>query len=120
MTVAVRNTGAAAGKEVVQLYVAAPKGAVEKPAEELRAFAKTRELKPGEVQTVELVVPLRLLASFDEGRSAWVADRGEYRMKVGASSRDIRCEVPFRLSKARVERVHDVLAPAEPLVCCVK
>lgn len=120
VTVAVRNTGDRAGKEVVQLYVAAPKGSLEKPASELRAFAKTRELNPGEVQTVELVVPLRMLASFNESRSAWVADRGEYRMKVGASSRDIRCEAPFRLSKERVERVHDVLAPAEPIACCVK
>lgn len=120
VTVTVRNTGDKAGKEVVQLYVTAPQGKIEKPAEELRAFAKTRELQPGESETVELVVPLRMLASFDEGRSAWVADRGEYCMKVGASSRDIRCRTALRLSKEIVEPVHQVLTPSEPIACCVK
>lgn len=90
VTVEIRNTGGHAGKEVVQLYVTAPKGSLEKPVRELKAFAKTDELRPGESQTVTLVVKNEDLASFDEAQSAWVVDEGTYNFLVGASSRDIK------------------------------
>ena len=73
VSVTVKNTGASEGKEVVQLYVSAPDNkAANKPVKELKAFAKTKSLKPGESETVTLNVKAADLASFDETASAWV------------------------------------------------
>lgn len=91
ITVDVKNTGNNPGKEVVQLYAAAPDSKLNnKPAKELKAFAKTNELKPGEVQTVTLVFDGKNLASFDGNASEWVVAPGTYQFLLGASSRDIR------------------------------
>ena len=108
VTVEVKNTGAYAGKEVVQLYVSAPKGALDKPAQELKAFAKTAELQPGESQVVTLVVKNEDLASFDEAQSAWVVDAGTYHFHVGASSRDIKATLAADV-KGSVKKAHNVL-----------
>lgn len=94
-SVTVTNTGDVAGREVVQLYVAAPAGEAFKPSEELRAFAKTRELAPGESQTLSFRLGVRDLSSFDADRKLWVAAAGAYSVKVGSSSRDIRAEASF-------------------------
>ena len=72
VSITVKNTGNVAGKEVAQVYVQAPKGRLEKPAQELKAFAKTRELKPGDSQTLTMTIPVRDLASFDEANSQWL------------------------------------------------
>lgn len=69
VSVTIKNTGKVAGKQVSQVYVTAPKGAYEKPAKELKAFGKTRELKPGESQTLKMTLEKRDLASFDEANS---------------------------------------------------
>lgn len=90
INVTIRNTGNYPGKEVIQLYVSAPEGKLDKPVKELKAFAKTRELKPGESETVSLTVRNEDLASFDESISAWVTDGGTYQFHLGASSADIR------------------------------
>ena len=110
-TVTVTNTGKVAGKEVVELYVSAPAGGLEKPACELKAFAKTKELQPGESQTLTLKVSAYELASFNEAASAWEAAAGKYSVHFGASVADIRCTVPFTLKKAQNWPVHNVLAP---------
>ncbi|MDE6332990.1 MAG: fibronectin type III-like domain-contianing protein, partial [Muribaculaceae bacterium] len=87
----VRNSGSYPGKEVVQLYAAAPEAkAKNKPSKELKAFAKTAELQPGETATVEMSFAAADLASFDQEASAWVTDAGKYDLLIGASSRDIR------------------------------
>ncbi len=107
----VTNTGKHAGKEVVQLYVSAPDRAVaNKPEKELKAFAKTRELQPGETQTVTLKLPKAELASFDAAASAWVVTPGSYDLLLGASSRDIRAKLAVEAAEAKVP-VHDLLKP---------
>lgn len=85
VSVEVKNTGKVAGKEVVQLYVSAPDAATaNKPEKELKAFAKTKELKPGEAVVVTLKVNAADLASYDEAASAWVVTPGNYKFLVGA------------------------------------
>lgn len=112
VTVTVENTGKAAGKEIVQLYLAAPSINVEKPVHELKGFAKTKLLKPGESQKLSFELDKRSLASFWSGIDAWVADKGDYEVRIGASSKDIRLKASFNLPKdIIVEKVHDVMYP---------
>ena len=88
MTVTVRNTGTCAGKEVVQVYVAAPGKDLDKPARELKAFAKTAKLEPGEQQTVSLLIPYASLASFNEAESQWQVESGDYTILVARNAAD--------------------------------
>jgi len=112
ITVTVKNTGKVAGKEVVQLYLAAPFTEIEKPMEELKGFAKAKLLQPGESQQLSFELDERSLASFWSGISSWVADKGDYEVRIGASSKDIRLKETFNLPKEIiVEKVHDVLYP---------
>ena len=110
VSVVVKNTGKCAGKEIAQVYVAAPKGQLEKPAKELKAFAKTRMLQPGESQTLTMTIARRDLASFDEAQSQWVVDAGTYQVLIGASCTDIRQQAAVDV-KAYTEAV----TPAFPL-----
>lgn len=99
-TVTVTNTGRTSGKEAVQLYVSAPEGGLEKPAFELKGFAKTRELAPGESQTLTIDVCRYTLASFNEDTSSWETAAGTYKVMFGANAADIRCSADYRLKKA--------------------
>lgn len=99
VSVTVKNTGSAAGKEVVQLYLSAPGKTMEKPMSELKGFAKTNLLQPGDSQTLTFELDARALASFDEIRSAWVAEPGKYTAKIGASSRDIKLSSEFTVAQ---------------------
>ena len=114
VSVTVKNTGDVSGKEVAQVYVTAPKGSIEKPAQELKAFAKTRELKPGEQQTLTMQIPVRMLASFDEANSQWLTDAGQYTFRIGNSSRDIQCTATATVGQY-TEKVNNVLAPKAKL-----
>ena len=112
-TITVKNTGAVAGKESVQLYVAAPAGGLEKPAFELKGFAKTKELAPGESQTLTIDVCKYTLASFNEANSAWETAAGTYKVMFGANAADIRGTAVYKLKKAESWKVNNVLAPAQ-------
>ncbi len=114
VSVTVKNTGTVAGKEVAQVYVTAPKGRLEKPAQELKAFAKTRELQPGESQTLTMTIPVRDLASFDEAGSQWLTEAGTYTFRIGFSSRDIKASLPLAL-KEYTEKTTNALAPQQAL-----
>ena len=112
-SITVTNNGAVAGKEAVQLYITAPDGGLVKPAFELKAFAKTRELKPGESQTLTMTVDPYTLASFNEAANAWEMAAGEYKVCFGASAADIRATAAFKQAKAQSWPVNAVCLPAE-------
>jgi beta-glucosidase len=111
VTVTIKNTGDREGKEVVELYVAAPDSkAANKPAKELKAFAKTKNLKPGENETLTLSITADQLASFDEAASAWVVTEGEYQFLVAASAADVKATLTAPVKNQQV-KAHDVLKP---------
>jgi beta-glucosidase len=84
------------------------------PSQELKAFAKTRELQPGEQQTLTMQIPVRMLASFDEQESQWLTVSGQYTFRIGASSRDIRCTATAKVGQY-TEKVSNALAPQQKL-----
>ena len=115
VSINVKNSGSMSGKEVAQVYIAAPAGKLEKPAKELKAFAKTRELKPGESQTLNMTLAVRDLASFDEAGSQWLAEAGTYNVMIGANVADIRATTQFKLAKEYTEKTSNALKPQQKL-----
>lgn len=125
ITVRVKNTGKYKGKEVVQVYVQAPQGALGKPARELKAFAKTKELEPGETQELTLVIPVKTLASYDDSgvtghKSCYVLEAGDYYFHVGNSVRhtqvaDVDQKGGLKVEELCVtETLQEALAPEKP------
>ena len=114
VSITVKNTGATAGKEVAQVYVQAPEGRLEKPAQELKAFAKTRELQPGESQILTMIIPVRDLASFDEAGSQWLTEAGTYTFRIGNSSRNIEATATLKIAEY-TEKTSNALAPQQEL-----
>jgi beta-glucosidase len=101
-TITVKNTGKTAGKEVVQLYLSAPSKNIDKPSSELKAFAKTKLLQPGESQTITLTINPKDLASFVPAKNAWIAEAGTYKVAIGTSSLNIKKEANFNSAKELV------------------
>lgn len=115
-TCTVTNSGKHPGKEIVQLYIAAPGKSLSKPEKELKAFAKTRLLAPGESQALTLRVRVADLASFDEERSQWSVEPGKYEARWGSSSQDIRLKQTFKIEEEILgEKVHRILLPKREL-----
>lgn len=90
VSVTIENTGKRPGKEVVQLYVGAGQSAVRRPVQELRGFQKI-SLAPGERRTVSFTLGSRAFAYYEARIHDWFVEGGVYEIRVGSSSRDIRC-----------------------------
>lgn len=88
--VTVQNTGNRTGKEVVQVYTSNPNSTIDRPVRELKVFAKTQLLAPGEIAEIKMSIPVSALSYWDEDNSNWVLENGTYLIQSGASSRDIR------------------------------
>lgn len=113
----VRNSGAVAGKESVQIYMAAPKTASNTLVKELRAFTKTKLLQPGEQQTVRVQLQPTDWANYDVKTARWMIPAGTYQIMVGASSQDIRGTASFEQKQdIVVQQVSPQLAPETPIV----
>jgi beta-glucosidase len=112
ITVDIQNTGKVAGKEVVQIYVTAPSNQLEKPASQLIAFGKTKLLKPNETESLTFKISSKDLASFDEQNSRWLVEAGDYTIKVGASSDDIKLSKDFSVKEDIIAgKVNKVMTP---------
>lgn len=113
----VTNTGSAAGKEVVQVYAKAPLGKLGKPARVLIDFKKTKELMPGECETLTFAIPTSVFASYNEVSTAgmpvgWVLEAGEYTIYAGGNVRDAYAVGSFTLDELQiVEECRSALAP---------
>ena len=114
VSVTVKNMGNTEGKQVAQIYVAAPKGRLEKPAKELKAFAKTKLLKPGQSETLTMTIPMRDLASYDEAGSQWIVEPGTYHFLVGDNVESIKEETMLQLY-SYTEKTNNVLVMKEKL-----
>lgn len=108
LTVEVKNIGKVAGKEVVQVYVSAPGKDMDKPARELKGFAKTRKLNPGESQTVSIAIPYESLASFNEKDSQWQVEAGTYTVMVAKNAADAK---PLTATVSEEGRVTETVRP---------
>ena len=111
VTVKVTNTGTRAGRNVVELFVAAPNSKkLNKPEKELRNYAKTRLLKPSESETVTMQVKTEDLASFNEKTSAWKTDAGVYTFMICSSANDVEATATAKV-KAWTKKVNNVMKP---------
>ena len=107
----VKNTGKKAGRNVVELFVAAPNSKkMNKPEKELRNYAKTKLLQPGQTETVTMQVKTEDLASFNEKASAWKTDAGVYTFMICSSANDVEAKTTAKV-KAWTKKVHNVMQP---------
>lgn len=118
LDVSVNNTGELAGKEVVQVYVKAPQGLLGKPARVLAGFFKTKELAPGEMQSMKLVIAKNTYASYDDSgvtghKNCYVLEEGEYEIFVGTDVRSAASIASLRENFRVVEQLEEALAPVK-------
>ena len=109
-TVTVTNTGSVAGKEVVEVYVAAPAGGLEKPARELKAFDKTDLLEPGASQTLRFTLTPYELASFNTDANEWQTAAGSYTLYFAKNANDTATSAKVNVRKASSFEVTDAYA----------
>lgn len=99
----IENTGSRDGGEVAQLYVHQEQPGLPRPVKELKGFLKVY-LKAGEKQTVSIPLERSAFAYYDPEKKGWIAERGDFAILIGSSSRDIRLEGKFHLSQTSLEK----------------
>ncbi|MCD8068392.1 MAG: glycoside hydrolase family 3 C-terminal domain-containing protein, partial [Lachnospiraceae bacterium] len=110
--VEITNTGSVSGKEVLQLYVSAPRGSIHKEYQRLAAFVKTPSLAPGETYAAEISFDFKDCASYDEKSASYILEAGDYVVRVGNCSRNTQAAAVIRLAKAKAVSRHKN--------CCLK
>jgi len=97
VTVMIKNTGAVPGKEVAEIYLSLPGTTIDRPVQELKAFAKTPLLNPGESAELTMKIPVADFSYWNEESAAWTLENGIYTIKAGTSSRDIKLNKEIKL-----------------------
>lgn len=120
VSVMVTNTGNTfAGREVVQVYLSAPEGELEKEYQSLAAFAKTRELACGDSQLMQLTFDLRNMASYSEQKAQYLLEKGNYILRVGNSSRNTTVAAVLQLDEAvTVSRLRNCCSAEHVIQSC--
>lgn len=114
VSIDITNTGNWHGKEVVQLYVSAPKNIKDNALKELKGFAKTRLLAPGEKQTLKFMLKIADLANFDTKSASWIVNPGVYSILAGSSSIGIKDNRSLKVKKASlIKKVSHKLLPQQ-------
>lgn len=111
--VAVKNVGKYEGMEVIQAYVSAPVGQIQKPFQELRGFAKTKRLQPNEETIVSISFPFAALASYSEKEHSWLVEKGDYLLRIGNDSKNTNCVAVISFEKTVVTEICDNLYPLD-------
>lgn len=116
LDLSVKNIGEVSGKDVEEIYVSAPVGKLDKPYQELKGYQKTKELKPGEEEIMQVVISLASLASFSEADSAWIMEEGRYLFRLGTSSKETKVILALELDQAAILiKTNDVLKMDKPM-----
>ena len=121
VTLRVTNTGEKySGREVVQLYVSSPEGRLDKPYQELVAYAKTKKLKPGQSEDVAVSFSIDQMASYDEETAAWIWEKGSYIIRAGEHSRATKIAAVIRLKKESICRKLENVLPLDCEMACIR
>ncbi len=99
----IKNTGTVAGAEIAQLYIHQKKPSLTRPEKELKGFKKVL-LKPGEIQTVSISLEKNAFAFYDPAQKSWVAEKDDFEIAIGSSSRDLRLKDRFQLLEMTLEK----------------
>lgn len=116
ITFTVKNTGGYIGKQVVQIYLSAPQGKLGKPAKELAAYFKTKELAPNEAQECSVTVDLKQFASYDDSgatgyKNSFILESGEYKLFIGENASDNKEIYSVTLDEIVVKTCEEACAP---------
>ena len=116
LKVQVKNVGEYSGRAVPQVYVSAPEGRLPKPVQEMKGFAKTKELAPDESEMLEIRIPIESLTSYDEAKAAFILEPGRYVFKLGEHSRSNTPVAEIWLdAEANVRQVRNEVRPDHEL-----
>ena len=107
VTFTIKNTGDVAGSEIAQVYVAKPESKTFRAPKELKGFVKIH-LDPGEEKKVSVELDDRAFAFWNTATEDWCVESGEYKILVGASSRDIRLEAAAKMKSEDDETIVDL------------
>lgn len=107
VTFTIKNTGDVAGSEIAQVYVAKPESKIFRAPKELKGFVKIH-LDPGEEKKVSVELDDRAFAFWNTATEDWCVESGEYKILVGASSRDIRLEAAAKMKSEDDETIVDL------------
>lgn len=116
LKVQVKNVGRLPARFVVQVYVTAPLGEIDKPYQELKGYGKTEELAVGKSQSVDIMIPTEIMASYHTEKEAFVMEAGAYLFRIGDNSRDTKVMAILNLDRTvRVRQVSRQLSPDHEL-----
>lgn len=110
-TCRVTNTGAYAGREIVQIYISKPETLQEQAKIELAGFAKTALLQPGESETVSILITADALETYDTQNSRYLIDGGEYVLSLATSATDIKATATVQYDTTVLRDVTSIASP---------